>query len=97
MMARGLQHRPELEERYARSEPLRRLGEPEEIGEAVAWLWSECASYVTGLPMPVDSGFMEQWKPRAEDGRLVVETIPGWEFNFYERFGNPNVRFLAAH
>jgi NAD(P)-dependent dehydrogenase (short-subunit alcohol dehydrogenase family) len=44
----------------ARSEPLKRLGEPEEIGEAVAWLCSERASYVTGLPMPVDGGFMAQ-------------------------------------
>ena len=60
MMARGLQRRPDLEERYARSEPLKRLGEPEKIGEAVAWLCSERASYVTGLPMPVDGGFMAQ-------------------------------------
>ena len=60
MMARGLRQRPDLEERYARSEPLKRLGEPEEIGEAVAWLCSERASYVTGLPMPVDGGFMAQ-------------------------------------
>ncbi|HZP46634.1 MAG TPA: glucose 1-dehydrogenase [Candidatus Binataceae bacterium] len=48
------------EEQFARSEPLRRLGEPEEIGEAVAWLCSDRASYVTGLPMPVDGGFFAQ-------------------------------------
>jgi NAD(P)-dependent dehydrogenase (short-subunit alcohol dehydrogenase family) len=60
MMARGLHLRPELEERYVRAEPLKRLGEPEEIGEAVARLCSERASYVTGLPMPVDGGFMAQ-------------------------------------
>jgi NAD(P)-dependent dehydrogenase (short-subunit alcohol dehydrogenase family) len=60
MMARGLKERPDLEERYARAEPLKRLGEPEEIGEAVAWLCSDRASYVTGLPMPVDGGFMAQ-------------------------------------
>jgi NAD(P)-dependent dehydrogenase (short-subunit alcohol dehydrogenase family) len=60
MMMRGLQQRPDLEDRYARAEPLKRLGEPEEIGEAVAWLCSDRASYVTGLPMPVDGGFMAQ-------------------------------------
>jgi A-factor type gamma-butyrolactone 1'-reductase (1S-forming) len=60
MMARGLERRPDLEERYARSELLKRLGEPEEIGLAVAWLCSERASYVMGLPMPVDGGFMAQ-------------------------------------
>lgn len=48
------------EQSFARSEPLRRLGEPEEIGEAVAWLCSERASFVTGLPMPVDGGFFAQ-------------------------------------
>jgi NAD(P)-dependent dehydrogenase (short-subunit alcohol dehydrogenase family) len=45
---------------FARAEPLRRLGEPEEIGEAVAWLCSDHASFVTGLPMPVDGGFFAQ-------------------------------------
>jgi NAD(P)-dependent dehydrogenase (short-subunit alcohol dehydrogenase family) len=58
MMGRLLQVRPEIEERFARAEPLKRLGEPEEIGEAVAWLCSDRSSYVTGLPMPVDGGFM---------------------------------------
>ena len=58
MMGRLLKDRPDAEQRFARSEPLKRLGEPEEIGEAVAWLCSDHASYVTGLPMPVDGGFM---------------------------------------
>ena len=58
MMGRLLQDRPDIEQRFARAEPLKRLGEPEEIGEAVAWLCSDHASYVTGLPMPVDGGFM---------------------------------------
>ncbi|MGH7987160.1 MAG: glucose 1-dehydrogenase [Candidatus Binataceae bacterium] len=60
MMGRLLHGNTEMEQRFARSEPLKRLGEPEEIGEAVAWLCSERASYVTGLPMPVDGGFMAQ-------------------------------------
>src|SRR5262249_61982794 len=45
MFMRGVQRRPDLEEGFARSEPLKRLGEPEEIGEAVAWLCSDRASY----------------------------------------------------
>ncbi len=60
MMERLLGERPEAEERFARGGPLRRLGEPGEIGETVAWLCSDHASYVTGLPMPVDGGFMAQ-------------------------------------
>ena len=58
MLGRLLSAKPGNEEKMARAEPLKRLGEPSEIGEAVAWLCSERASYVHGLPMPVDGGFM---------------------------------------
>jgi NAD(P)-dependent dehydrogenase (short-subunit alcohol dehydrogenase family) len=60
MMERLLGKRPDAEARFARGGPLKRLGEPSEIGETVAWLCSDHASYVTGLPMPVDGGFMAQ-------------------------------------
>ncbi|MGH7950058.1 MAG: SDR family NAD(P)-dependent oxidoreductase, partial [Candidatus Binataceae bacterium] len=58
MLVRILGEDEERHRRAARGEPLKRLGKPEEIGEAVAWLCSDRASYVTGLPMPVDGGFM---------------------------------------
>ncbi|MGA2412527.1 MAG: SDR family oxidoreductase [Candidatus Binataceae bacterium] len=58
MMGRITKNRPDTEKRFAGAAPMKRLGEPEEIGEAVAWLCSDHASYVTGLPMPVDGGFM---------------------------------------
>jgi NAD(P)-dependent dehydrogenase (short-subunit alcohol dehydrogenase family) len=60
LLASTFENRPDVEERYARSEPLKRIGQPEEVGEAVAWLCSDRASYVTGLPMPVDGGYMAQ-------------------------------------
>jgi len=60
MMARLLGERPDAEQRFARGGPLKRLGEAEEIAETVAWLCSDRASYVTGVPMPVDGGFMAQ-------------------------------------
>lgn len=56
----AFEKKPEIEQRYARSEPMKRIGQPEEVGEAVAWLCSDRASYVTGLPMPVDGGYMAQ-------------------------------------
>jgi NAD(P)-dependent dehydrogenase (short-subunit alcohol dehydrogenase family) len=38
--------------------PLERVGDPSELGETVAWLCSDAASYVTGTAIPVDGGSM---------------------------------------
>jgi NAD(P)-dependent dehydrogenase (short-subunit alcohol dehydrogenase family) len=38
--------------------PFRRMGEPEEIAEMVAWLCSDRASYVSGAAYNVDGGWM---------------------------------------
>ena len=35
---------------------LKRFGQPEEVAAAVVWLCSDDASFVTGVPMPVDAG-----------------------------------------
>jgi NAD(P)-dependent dehydrogenase (short-subunit alcohol dehydrogenase family) len=40
--------------------PLGRLGRPDEIGEAVAWLCSDAASFVIGHAMAVDGGSVIQ-------------------------------------
>jgi NAD(P)-dependent dehydrogenase (short-subunit alcohol dehydrogenase family) len=40
----------------ARGNPLRRIGEPAEIAEAVVWLCSSAAAYVTGTELVVDGG-----------------------------------------
>lgn len=45
-----------VEERFAQMIPLGRLGQPEEAAEAVVWLCSDAASYVTGHSMIVDGG-----------------------------------------
>ncbi len=38
--------------------PFGRFGEPEDIAEAVVWLGSDAASFVTGHTMAVDGGYM---------------------------------------
>lgn len=48
----------QLREQTHSAVPLRRVAEPAEIGEAVAWLMSDRASYITGVALPVDGGWV---------------------------------------
>ena len=45
---------------YAKQYPLERLGQPEEIAEAVVWLCSDAASFVIGHSLVLDGGFTIQ-------------------------------------
>jgi NAD(P)-dependent dehydrogenase (short-subunit alcohol dehydrogenase family) len=38
--------------------PIGRIGKPHEVAEAAVWLCSDAASFVTGVPMPVDGGLL---------------------------------------
>jgi NAD(P)-dependent dehydrogenase (short-subunit alcohol dehydrogenase family) len=40
--------------------PMHRLGRPEEVAEAVVWLCSDAASFVTGESLMVDGGYIAQ-------------------------------------
>ncbi|HTD21746.1 MAG TPA: SDR family oxidoreductase [Terriglobales bacterium] len=46
----------EIKNRWTVDIPLRRLGKPEEIADAIVWLASERASYITGQTILVDGG-----------------------------------------
>jgi NAD(P)-dependent dehydrogenase (short-subunit alcohol dehydrogenase family) len=48
----------EVEKQFTDMEPMGRMGNPEEVAEAVIWLCSEASSFVTGIAMPVDGGFI---------------------------------------
>jgi NAD(P)-dependent dehydrogenase (short-subunit alcohol dehydrogenase family) len=40
----------------ARRQPMGRVGTPEEVAQAVVWLCSDAASFVTGVALPIDGG-----------------------------------------
>ena len=57
MLEAIMEENPRMEPAMIAAVPMRRLGAPEEIAEAVVWLCSDRASYVTGQGLVVDGGF----------------------------------------
>jgi NAD(P)-dependent dehydrogenase (short-subunit alcohol dehydrogenase family) len=47
---------PERQAELTAPQAMSRLGEPDEVAEAVVWLCSDRSSFVTGIAMPVDAG-----------------------------------------
>lgn len=56
MLERMIAGDPKLAERFAAASPMGRLCEAREVAEAVLWLGSDAASFVTGHALPVDGG-----------------------------------------
>ena len=50
----------EVEKQFENMEPIGRMGQPNEVAEAVLWLCSDAASFVTGHSMAVDGGWIAQ-------------------------------------
>jgi len=51
-----LEQSTERQQELASPQALKRFGQPSEVAEAVVWLCSDRASFVTGAAMPVDAG-----------------------------------------
>ena len=59
MLIGGLaQTPPDIAAKFNTASPMNRMGRPEEIPPAAAWLLSDQASFVTGITMPVDGGYL---------------------------------------
>ncbi|MBW1980013.1 MAG: SDR family oxidoreductase [Deltaproteobacteria bacterium] len=58
MAAAFTQGEQKVEQLILAQQPMGRMAEPEEVAEAVVWLCSDAASYVTGHTLAVDGGFL---------------------------------------
>jgi len=48
----------QIRQRITSGIPLGRIAEPSEVAEVILWLCSDAASYVTGVTLPVDGGYI---------------------------------------
>lgn len=60
LIEEALTSNPALEAQIVARHPVGRMGRPEEIAEAVVWLCSDAASFVTGHTMTIDGGYVAQ-------------------------------------
>ncbi len=60
MVDRIVEKHPEIRAGLVAGEPVGRAGNPAEVAEAVVWLCSESASFVTGQALAVDGGWVAQ-------------------------------------
>ena len=49
---------PAMHEQLVASHPLGRIAEPEEVADAIMYLATTKSSYVTGVALPVDGGYL---------------------------------------
>ena len=60
MLDRMLEQHPDLEAKLISRVPLRRLGSAEEIAQAVIYLFSDAAAFITGHSLVMDGGIMAE-------------------------------------
>jgi NAD(P)-dependent dehydrogenase (short-subunit alcohol dehydrogenase family) len=58
LIADMITENPELHGNLVASHPLGRIAEPEEVADAIVWLATNKSSYVTGVALPVDGGYL---------------------------------------
>lgn len=60
MIERFTHGEAQIQQQLVAGEPVGRVGTPEEVANAVLWLCSDQASFITGHPLAVDGGWVAQ-------------------------------------
>jgi NAD(P)-dependent dehydrogenase (short-subunit alcohol dehydrogenase family) len=58
MVDEAIRRQPSIEDYLRGLHPIGRIGEPSEIAEAAVWLCTPAASFVLGVALPVDGGYV---------------------------------------
>lgn len=58
MVDRAMRYDPSIDEHLKTLHPIGRIGEASEIAEAAVWLCTPAASFVLGVALPVDGGYV---------------------------------------
>jgi NAD(P)-dependent dehydrogenase (short-subunit alcohol dehydrogenase family) len=58
LIADMVSENPAMHEQLVASHPLGRIAEPEEVADAIMYLATSKSSYVTGIALPVDGGYL---------------------------------------
>jgi len=58
MIDRLAANQQDYQQRLVATEPVGRMATPDEVAAAIVWLCSDAASFVTGIEMPVDGGWV---------------------------------------
>jgi NAD(P)-dependent dehydrogenase (short-subunit alcohol dehydrogenase family) len=59
---------PEMQQRAGLALPMRRIGQPDEVARAIAWLCSDEASFTTGATFPIEGGKLAGMAPFSSPG-----------------------------
>jgi NAD(P)-dependent dehydrogenase (short-subunit alcohol dehydrogenase family) len=58
MVDQAIRRDPSIDDHLKKLHPMGRIGEASEIAEAAVWLCSPAASFVLGVALPVDGGYV---------------------------------------
>lgn len=67
---------PVVRESRVKSVPLGRVGQPDDVGRAVAFLASDDGAFITGQVLYVDGGVLAQLRPPQIDAPLPTNLVP---------------------